>query len=70
MLVDNTVNLDTRALIKWHFSEPCSNEVQAFLTGDVHYRLLAEREFATQLAEGFFRHANIKRQVFDLARAN
>ena len=50
MLVDNTVNPGTNALIKRPFSETCSNEVKAFLTGDVHYRLLAEREFAAQLA--------------------
>ncbi len=95
MPVDNVVYVDTSTLIKWYVSEPYSNEVEAFLTGDVqlvlsslsllewdctmrrrertgsfdvHYRLLAEREFATQLAEGFFRHTDINRQVFDLAR--
>lgn len=95
MPVDNAVYVDTSALIKWYISEPYSDEVEAFLTGDVqpvlsslsmlewdctmrrreragsfdvHYRLLAEREFASQLAEGFFRHADINRQVFDLAR--
>lgn len=95
MPVDNAVYVDTSTLIKWYISEPYSDEVEAFLTGDVqpvlsslamlewdctmrrreragsfdvHYRLLAEREFAKQLAEGFFRQADINRQVFDLAR--
>ena len=92
---DNAVYVDTSTLIKWYISEPYSDEVEAFLTGDiqpvlsslamlewdctmrrreragsfdVHYRLLAEREFATQLAEGLFLQADINRQVFDLAR--
>lgn len=70
MLVDKAVHVDTSALIEWYVSKTYSNEVQASLTGDVHYRLEAVREFATQSAEGFFRHADINRQVFDLARAN
>lgn len=68
MLVDKAVHVDTSALIEWYVSEPYSNEVEAFLTGEVNYRLLAEREFATQMVEGFFRHADINRRVFDLAR--
>jgi len=95
MPVDDDVYVDTSTLIKWYISEPYSDEVEAFLTGDVkpvlsnlamlewdctmrrrehagsfdaHYRLLAEREFATQLAEGFFRQTEINSQVFGLAR--
>ena len=95
MQVAEAVYVDTSTLIKWYISEPYSDEVEAFLTGDMqpvlsslallewdctmrrreragnfdeHYRLLAEREFATQLAEGFFRQTEINRQVFELAR--
>lgn len=95
MRADDAVYVDTSTLVKWYVSEPYSDEVEAFLTGDIqpvlsslsmlewdctmrrreragsfdaHYRLLAEREFAAQLSEGFFRHADVSRHVFDLAR--
>lgn len=68
MLLDKAVDVDASALIKWYVSKPYSNGVKAFLTGEVHYRLLAEREFATPLADGSFGNADINRRPFGLAR--